>query len=75
MIPDHKHVELYTFGIGYSHFGDPVEYEEIDIWASSQAEASKLAKITADEGYQPGYVEIVGLPPGGSGGLFQIWSA
>jgi hypothetical protein len=72
-IPDHKHEQLFTFGICYA-IGEHTEVEEIDIWAGSFAQASDLARITADEGYLPGYTEIVTMAPGGSGGLIQIWS-
>lgn len=73
-IPDHTHVQLFTFGICYVH-GERTEVEEIDIWAASFAQASDLARIVTDEGYQPGYTEIVTMAPGGSGGLIQVWSS
>lgn len=72
-IPDHAHVQLFTFGIGYLAGGE-TWYEEIDIWAGSFAQASDLARITADEGYDTSYTEIVAMAPGGSGGLIQVWS-
>lgn len=73
-IPDHKHVQLFTFGIGYPMFGE-MSYEEIDIWAASFAEASDLARIVAAEGYDPNFTEIITMAPGGSGGLIQVWSS
>lgn len=59
---------LFTFGLVYKH-GEDRYVEEIDVHVRTGSEALAAARALAASDYEPGWVALIDLPAGGSGGL------
>jgi hypothetical protein len=67
---------LFTYGIVYPPLeegGEPM-IEEIDVEATTREVGKRIAMMEALEDYEPGWTDIIDLPPGGEFGVVTVFS-